>query len=226
MNEPILVVEDDPAINRLICETLAAAGYRPEPAYSGSEASLLLARGGWRLVILDLMLPGKTGEQVLTELRQTSSAPVIVASARVDKATTVELLAAGADDYVTKPFDLGELVARVGAHLRRSQEYVPGPRGERVWLDIVLDPDTREVEVAGRPIRLTAHEFDLLAVLISQPRRVFSRQSLYEQVWGGAFVNDAKTVSVHIGNLRAKLNAASAHRHITTVWGVGFRLAE
>jgi len=226
MNESILVVEDDPAISGLLCETLTAAGYRPQPAYSGSEASLLVARQPWQLVVLDLMLPGKSGEEVLAELRQTSVAPVIVASARADKATTIALLSAGADDYVAKPFDLDELVARVGAHLRRSGDAPAEDGVERHWLDIVLDPQTREVTVDGQPVRLTAHEFDLLGVLIEHPKRVFSRQTLYEEVWGDPFVGDAKTVSVHVGNLRTKLNAASSHHHISTVWGVGFRLAE
>jgi len=231
MNESILVIEDDAGINNLICEALKGAGYRPQSAFSGSEAMLMLTNKmqteKWKCVILDLMLPGKSGEEVLTALRRQSNVPIIALSAKTDKESKLALLAGGADDYMTKPFDIDELLARVAAQLRRSAEYTePQNQKELSWQDIQMNPQNREVTVNDRSIRLTKIEFDILELLMRHPQKVYSRANLYESVWNEEFMGDDKTVNVHMSNLRSKLTANSTHKHIKAIWGVGFRLAE
>jgi DNA-binding response OmpR family regulator len=221
----ILVVEDDAAINKMVTSALIGAGYSAVGAYSGSEALLLLPKSAFQCVILDLMLPGENGETVLSELRKSRAVPVIVLSARVDKESKLSLLSMGADDYITKPFDVDELLARVAAQLRRFKEYGDHERLD-AYLDIRLDAATMEATVGGANTELTLKEFQILKLLLSNPTQVFSRSQIYENVWGGRYVGDDKTVNVHISNLRAKLAAHSPHKHIKTVWGVGFRLAE
>jgi DNA-binding response OmpR family regulator len=227
MNVPILVIEDDASINQLLCETLQGASYQPQSAFSGSEALLLLPTQQWKCIILDLMLPGKTGEEVLATLREntaTRTTPVIALSARTDRESKLTLLTNGADDYITKPFDIDELLARVAIQLRRFSA-IPVENQTFEWLDISLAPASREVWVNNQPLTLTKREFDILALLIRHPQQVYSRATLFENVWQQDYVSDDKTVNVHISNLRNKLHALSPHRHIKSVWGVGFRLA-
>lgn len=227
MDDPILVIEDDPSINNLLCEALTGAGYRPESAYSGSEAMMLLGVKSWQCVILDLMLPGKTGEDVLTELRKREHMPVIVLSAKIEKASKLALLAQGADDYMTKPFDIDELLARVAAQLRRFTAYTDNESAKTLhFLDIAMNLEMHEVTAGGSFIPLTQREFEILELFLRHPRKVYSRMNIYESIWNAEFLGDEKTINVHVGNLRAKLNAASSHKHIKTIWGVGFRLAE
>ncbi|MDR2090033.1 MAG: response regulator transcription factor [Clostridiales Family XIII bacterium] len=224
---PILVVEDDAAINRLLCEALSGAGYDPAGAFSGSEALLALDAKPWKCVILDLMLPGKPGGEVLQAIRKRANVPVVVLSAKTDKESKLELLGGGADDYITKPFDVDELLARVSALLRRFTEYAAcASEGELSYLDIRMNPDAREVTVGGEAVHLTLREYELLRLFLRHPRKVYSRSNLYESVWGADFFGDERTVNVHVSNLRAKLNGLSPHKHIRAVWGVGFRLAE
>ena len=227
MDEPILVIEDDPSINSLLYEALTGAGYRPESAYSGSEAIMLLGVKSWKCVILDLMLPGKTGEEVLTELRKREHMPVIVLSAKMEKESKLALLTKGADDYMTKPFDIDELLARVAAQLRRFTVYTDSESAKTLhYLDIFMNLETHEVTAGGSSIQLTQREFEILELFLRHPHKVYSRMNIYENIWNEEFLGDEKTINVHVGNLRAKLNAASPHKHIKTIWGVGFRLAE
>lgn len=227
MNEPILVIEDDPSINSLLYEALTGAGYCPESAYSGSEAILLIPMKPWKCVILDLMLPGKTGEEVLAELRKAENMPVIVLSAKVEKESKLKMLSQGADDYMTKPFDIDELMARVAAQLRRFTVYTDNESATMLtYLDIHLNLETHEVAAGDCAIQLTQREFEILELLLRHPHKVYSRMNIYESIWNEEFFGDEKTINVHVSNLRAKLNAASSHKHIKTIWGVGFRLAE
>lgn len=227
MGEPILVIEDDPFINRLLHEALTGAGYRPESAYSGSEALMLLEKRSWKCVILDLMLPGKTGEEVLTELRKREHMPVIVLSANIEKASKLALLAQGADDYMTKPFDIDELLARVSAQLRRFTVYTANASTKTLhYLDIDMNLEEHQVTASGSSLPLTQREFEILELFLRHPHKVYSRMNIYESIWNEEFLGDEKTINVHVGNLRAKLHAASPYKHIKTIWGVGFRLAE
>ena len=224
----ILVVEDDPDINRLLCKILTDGGYDCRPAFSGSEAVLWAQQYNYDLVLLDLMLPGLTGEEFIAQMRQKKTMPIIVLSAKAGVADRVNVLKLGADDFIPKPFDNSEVLARVEAQLRRYRQF-SGGGGEKQVLtcgDLVLDRESVTVTAGGKPVALTAREFDILALLMSHPKKVFTREQLYEQVWGGEYFGDDNTVNVHISNLRAKLAKASPAEYIKTVWGIGFKMNE
>ena len=218
----ILIVEDDAHINKMLCELLMQNGFRPTAAYSGTEALLNLKSGGFSLVLLDLMLPGKTGEEVLQEARRTSGAPIIVLTAMADKETTVKLLRLGADDFLAKPFDNDELLARIDARLRLSE----GIKSESLSFgDIVLDLEGFDAKIGGNGAGLSKKEFEILRLLMSHPNKVFSKNNLYESVWGNDYMGDDNTISVHISNLRTKLaKLKPGLEHIQTVWGIGYKM--
>ncbi|MCL2843418.1 MAG: response regulator transcription factor [Oscillospiraceae bacterium] len=224
--EKILVIEDDIYISEMLCELLKQHNYAPIAAYSGTEALLLLPQGGFSLVLLDLMLPGKTGEEVLAEIRGGLSVPVIVLTARTDKETTTQLLRSGADDYIAKPFDNNELLARIDVQLRRAAP----PKSEMAQLrhkDMVLDLDGFDALVDGKKAGLSKREFEILRLMMSHPNKVFTKNNLYESVWGGEFWGDDNTINVHISKLRGKLHALSPDtEYIQTVWGIGFKMSE
>ena len=224
----ILVVEDDPDINRLLCKILTDGGYDCRPAFSGSEAVLWAQQYNYDLVLLDLMLPGLTGEEFIAQMRQKKTMPIIVLSAKAGVADRVNVLKLGADDFIPKPFDNSEVLARVEAQLRRYRQF-SGGGGEKQVLtcgDLVLDRESVTVTAGGKPVALTAREFDILALLMSHPKKVFTREQLYEQVWGGEYFGDDNTVNVHISNLRSKLAKVSGGEYIKTVWGIGFKMNE
>ena len=222
----ILVVEDDTFISEMLCDLLRKNEYDPVPAFSGTEALFYLREGGFALMILDLMLPGKTGEDVLEEVRGGSDLPVIVLTAKADKRATVELLRLGADDYLSKPFDNNELLARIEVQLRRGLNTNTDQVGDKInYKDISIDVDGYVATVAGKPIELSKKEFEILHLLITNPNKVFSKSNLYESVWGGDYFGDDNTVSVHISNLRTKLATANPGQdYIQTVWGIGYKL--
>ena len=226
----ILIAEDDLHINELLCELLRQNGYAPTAAYSGTEALLLLPQGDFSLILLDLMLPGKTGEQVLEEIRKTSAVPVVVLTARTDKDTTVKLLRLGADDFIGKPFDNNEMLARIDVQLRRQRDAAPHDRYGSATIqykDITLDLDGYDALAGGQKAGLSKREFEILRLMMTHPNKVFTKNNLYESVWGGEFLGDDNTVNVHISKLRAKLNAISPDtEHIQTVWGIGFKMKE
>ena len=223
----ILVVEDDPYINKLLCRVLSGAGYDCCPAYSGSEAALWAGQYDYDLVLLDLMLPGLTGEEFITQLRQRKTMPIIVLSAKAGLEDRVNVLKLGADDFIPKPFDNAEVLARVEAQLRRYRQF-SGASGGSVLThgDLVLDKDSVTVTAAGKPVAVTAREFHILTLLMEHPKKVFTREQLYQQVWNGAYMGDDNTVNVHISNLRSKLAKASPTEYIKTVWGIGFKMCD
>ncbi|BFK86682.1 response regulator transcription factor [Pseudoflavonifractor sp. DSM 107456] len=223
----ILVVEDDPDINRLLCTVLGNAGYDCRPAFSGSEAELWATQYNYDLVLLDLMLPGLTGEEFIQKMRRKKTMPILVLSAKAGLEDRVNVLRLGADDFIPKPFDNAEVLARVEAQLRRYKEFSGGGAGQVLTHGaLVLDRESVTVTVDGKPASLTAREFEILALLMAHPKKVFTREQLYEQVWGGEFMGDDNTVNVHISNLRSKLNKVSKGDYIKTVWGIGFKMAE
>ena len=224
----ILVVEDDPDINKLLCRILEGAGYQCRPAFSGSEAELWAAQYDYDLILLDLMLPGLSGEEFIAKVRQGKTMPIIVASAKAGLEDRVNVLRLGADDFIPKPFDNAEVLARVQAQLRRYKEFsgTEGSAPRLVHGDLILDRDSVTVSAAGRDVSLTAREFEILALLMEHPKKVFTREQLYERVWGGEYMGDDNTVNVHISNLCAKLAKASDREYIKTVWGIGFKLAD
>lgn len=228
----ILIVEDDADINRLLYQILKKNGYFPEQAYSGTEAKLLLGAGSYDLILLDLMLPGMTGEELLDHIRkeQNLSVPVLILSAKGSLQDRVGLLLEGADDYLTKPFEPEEVLARVCALLRRcgriGRDEAEGKEKQAYTIrNLTVYPESRRVMVKGTEIPLTAHEFDILFLLIRNPDKVYSRENLYEQVWKGGYYGEDNTVNVHVSNIRKKLAKADPDgEYIQTVWGIGFKL--
>ena len=224
------MVEDDPDINRLLRRVLTDGGYDCRPAYSGSEAELWVGQYQYDLVLLDLMLPGLTGEEFISRLRQRGqNMPVIVLSAKTGVEDRVNVLKLGADDFIPKPFDNHEVLARVEAQLRRANRFSAPAGAERVlhWKDLTLDRDGVTVTAGDQGVPLTAREFEILALLMGTPKKVFTREQVYSAVWGEEYMGDDNTVNVHISNLRSKLAKASPDREdIKTVWGIGFKMAD
>lgn len=224
----LLVIEDDNDISNMICDLLEQNGYNTKSAYSGTEA-LLVFDHTINLVLLDLMLPGLAGEQVLEEIRKQSNIPVIGLSAKSDKASTINLLKIGADDYIVKPFNNDELLARIEVQLRRYRQNtsLPSDNNRLSYKDIVIDVETYSVEVSGTPVNLTKREFLILELLMKYPKKVFTKANLYEHVWNDEFFGDENTINVHISNIRSKLAKANAtEEYIQTVWGIGFKMSE
>lgn len=218
----ILIVEDDTVINGLIAEFLRQKGVACTQAFSGTEGQMRMEAGRFDLVLLDLMLPGLPGEELLAWLRQKSGVPVIVLTAKDALDSKVALLEAGADDYLTKPFELEELWARMGVQLRRAGAPAQSARvSYKAW---VIDPAARQLLVDGRPVELTAHEFDILELLAGHPSKVFTKQEIFEAVWRQDYFVEDKTINVHISNIRAKLRPTGTEGYIQTVWGIGFKL--
>lgn len=223
----ILVVEDDPDINNLLFKIVTDAGYNCRQAFSGSEAALLAEQYTYDLILLDLMLPGLTGEEFIERLRQGKTMPIIVLSAKAGLEDRVNVLKLGADDFIPKPFDNAEVLARVEAQLRRYKKFSGEAAGETLRLgDLVLDRESVSVTAGGKDITLTAREFEILALLMEHPKKVFTREQIYERVWGEDYMGDDNTVNVHVSNLRSKLSKVSEREYIKTVWGIGFKMAE
>lgn len=221
-NEKILIIEDDNDINALLCEALSKAGYSCVSAFSGTEGLLIFGARGISLVLLDLMLPGKTGEAVLSEIRAKSAVPVIVMSARDSVDTKIDLLSSGADDYITKPFNIKELLARVSVQLRRS---APAEARETLaYGNILLDKTGLTLTLKNIPVELTKQELKIIELFLSHPDRVFTKQDIYSYAWEDYYIGEDKTINVHISNIRRKFKAISDEEYIETVWGVGFRL--
>ena len=223
----ILIVEDDPDINKLLCRILEGAGYNCRPAFSGSEAVLWAGQYEYDLVLLDLMLPGLTGEEFITQMRRKKTMPIIVLSAKAGLEDRVNVLRLGADDFIPKPFDNAEVLARVEAQLRRYKQFSGGGGGSVLTHgDLELDKESVTVTAGGAPVSVTAREFEILKLLMEHPKKVFTREQLYEQVWGGEYMGDDNTVNVHISNLRSKLAKVSDREYIKTVWGIGFKMSD
>ena len=223
----ILVVEDDPAINALLCRIAGDAGYDCRGAFSGSEAALLAEKYDYDLILLDLMLPGLTGEEFIHQLRKGKTMPIIVLSAKAGLEDRVNVLKLGADDFIPKPFDNAEVLARIEAQLRRYKKFSGLGGGSLLhWGDLTLDRERITASISGTELALTAREFEILALLMEDPKKVYTREQIYERVWGEEYMGDDNTVNVHISNLRAKLSKASEREYIKTVWGIGFKMNE
>ena len=218
----ILIIEDDTDINNAAAEYLRRRGCACDQAFSGTEGLRLWREGGYDLLLVDLMLPGLSGDELVEEV--SGRTPIIVVSARTELSGKVALLTSGADDYLTKPYALEELWARVQVQLRHASA---APAREelrfRAW---ELDLEEMTLTAAGQPVSLTAHEFKIVALLAGRPKRVFTKQQIYEAVWQEEYAVEDKTITVHISNIRAKLRPSGTDGYIQTVWGIGFKLAE
>jgi DNA-binding response OmpR family regulator len=225
MPQTILVVDDEPEIVKLLRAYLEGAGYRVLTARDGREALLVTRHEKPDLIVLDLAMPEMDGLEFTRRLRQERNTPIIMLTARVEETDRIIGLELGADDYVTKPFSPREIVARARAVLRRVQ---PQPEAAEVLRagELVLDRAEHSLTVAGQPVSLTPTEFELLATLMANPGRAFSRMELLERVQGEAFAAYERTIDAHVKNLRAKIEPEpSDPRYILTVFGVGYKFA-
>ncbi len=219
----ILVVDDEPVITDVVSRYLERAGYATESAADGFEALSIAGQSPPDLVVLDLMLPGLDGLEVMRELQERRPTRVILLTAKGEASDRIAGLQRGADDYVVKPFSPAELVARVDAVLRRRD---PAPEREAPisFDDLEIDPAARTVLVRGEQVQLTVREFDLLLFLVRHPGQAFSRDQLMDAIWNYTFYSDTSTVTVHMRRLRAKVELdPSEPRWLQTVWGVGYR---
>jgi len=220
----ILIIEDDTHINQLLYDLLTTHGYQVTGAFSGTEGLICFGADEFDLVLLDLMLPGVIGDVVLETIRDKSQVPVIILTAISDKEKTVDLLRLGANDYIVKPFNNDELLARMDIWLRQKNE---DSIKKLTFKDIVLHIDEIKVYVADTEIQLSKREFGILECMMKNPKKVFTKNNLYETVWQEQFMGDENTINVHISNLRNKLAKANADEdYIQTVWGIGFKMSE
>ena len=221
----ILIAEDDVNINNLLKETLEREGYECIQAFSGTEVILLLEKEEPSVILLDLMLPGMTGEKVLAKIRENSDIPVIVLTAKDGMDEKLNLLQNGADDYITKPFNIDEVAARVKIQLRHA-----GHEKEDKKIKIngfELDIKTHQIWIDGEELRkLTRQEFEILRLLAQNPKRVFSKEAIFTYAWQEEYMGETKTLDVHISNIRKKIKKITDKEFIQTVWGIGYRFAD
>ena len=220
MEKTILIVEDDVNIRELLQLYLAQEGYRIETAQDGADGLRAFKRVHPDLVLLDLMMPVMDGTQMIRELRAFSNTPVIVLTAKGEVFDKVTLLELGADDYITKPFEMREVIARVRAVLRRFDQEVGEPK--LVFDNLIIDKQSYDITVKGSKMEIPPKEIELLYFLASHSGRVFTREQLLEQVWGFDFFGDSRTVDAHVKRIREKLGERESWQ-LRTVWGVGYK---
>lgn len=217
----ILIIDDDAHINDVVAKALQAEGYSVTSAYSGTEALLLLSQSRPDLVLLDLMLPGLTGEELLPQIRDI---PVIVVSAKADVTDKVELLIGGAADYVTKPFDMKELLARIMVQLRKNER--AADKALLSYRELTLDTDKHIISANGSEQKLTRTEFAILKLLMQNPEQVVAKLTILNRISLDTPDCTEDSLKSHIYNLRKKLKALTGKEYISSVWGIGFMLNE
>ncbi|MGN0674184.1 MAG: response regulator transcription factor [Oscillospiraceae bacterium] len=224
MNGQLLIVEDDDEIASLLKSFLEEKGYQTSRAADGISASSIMKSRKFSLILMDMMLPHKSGGELIAELRAYSDTPVIVISAKSAMETRLEVLRIGADDYILKPFDLNEVLVRIEVVIRRSGSVCK--KDVLSYNGIELDLSANTASCCGKTLSLTAKELSLLKLFLENPKKVFTKANLYESVWQDTYYYEDNTVNVHISNLRSKLKKASGRDHIETVWGIGYRMKE
>ena len=217
----ILIIDDDIHINNMLDDILQQEGYRVSHAYSGTEALLFMSKSKPNLILLDLMLPGLSGEEILPQIK---NIPVIVMSAKVDVQDKVPLLLNGAVDYITKPFEIDELLARIVVQFRKMSN----DTAERIlaYRDILLNTSTHIVQAEGQRVRLTKTEFAILKLLMENPQQIITKTDLLDRISYDTPDCMESSLRVHISNLRKKLREVTGKDYIEAVWGIGFRMAE
>lgn len=226
MSGKILIIEDDKEISKLLTSFLNSNGYETEAALEGNTASLLMRKEGFDLILMDLMLPYKSGEVLIKELRGFSDTPVIVLSAKSMIETRLEMLRLGADDYILKPFDLNEVLVRIEVVLRRSGAGSDKKEENLFCGELIFSPSEHSVTFRNENIPLTSKELSLLQLFLENPKKTFTKANLYESVWNDVYYYEDNTINVHVSNLRNKLKKATGKDYIETVWGIGYRLKE
>lgn len=223
--ENILIIEDNQDVNLMLSQAIKEAGYNVKSSFTGTDGLNEIKTNSYNLILLDIMLPYKSGDQILKEVREFSSVPIIIISAKDMISTKIDLLKLGADDYITKPFDLGEVVARVESNLRRYSISVAEPNTVFTYKDITLNTNTKEVKINGNTLDLTAKEYMILGLLIKNQNKVFSKANIYESIWNEEYIGDDNAIKTHLSNLRNKLKKSNPdENYIETVWGLGYRL--
>lgn len=225
MANKVLVVDDEKLIVKGIKFSLEQEGMEVDTAYDGNEAYEKAMAGDYDMILLDVMLPGMNGLEVCQMIRETKDVPIIMLTAKGDDMDKILGLEYGADDYVTKPFNILEVKARIKAVIRRSKNRREEPVKSNTVTsgDMMIEMDSRRVFISGKEVNLTAKEFDLLELLISNPNKVFNRENLLDLVWGTDYPGDVRTVDVHVRRLREKIEAnPSDPKYIHTKWGVGY----
>jgi DNA-binding response OmpR family regulator len=229
MQQRILIVEDDPLIADLEQDYLEAAGYEVEIASDGETGLELAQAEKWDLFLLDVMLPGMNGFNICRAIRENSNTPIILVTAKKTDVDKIRGLGLGADDYIVKPFSPSEMVARVKAHIAIHERLKSGNtpvHHQIVVKDLVIDTDAHRVNVRGKEVSLKNKEYELLVFLASNPDIVFSKETLFDRIWGMDAMGDTATVTVHINRIREKIEIDSSHpEYIQTVWGAGYRFS-
>lgn len=219
--QKILIIEDDITINNLLCSIIQKGGYATGSAYNGTDGLSMALTGDYSLVLMDLMLPQKSGEDIIRELRRSQNVPVVILSAKGEIHNRIELFRLGADDYITKPFDIDEVMLRIQAVLRRTAAH---GGNEISFREIVLNKESKRIFVCGNEITCTAMEYCILELFLTNPSKVFSKRNLFESVTGNEYLSDDNTMNVHISNLRKKIAEYTDDKYIETVYGMGYRL--
>lgn len=219
----ILIIEDDVTINGLLRSIIEKNGYIVDNAYNGIDGLAMGLHEDYCLILLDLMLPEKTGEDIVKELRRVKETPIIVLSAKSEIYNRVELLQLGVDDYITKPFDIDEVLLRIQAVLRRTSRQ---ETEDITFHELVIKTDSKRIFVNGEELVCTATEYAILELLMKNPSRIFSKRTLYELVMGEDYLQEDNTMNVHISNLRRKITKHTDKKYIETVYGMGYRLVK
>lgn len=221
----ILIIEDDRSIAEIEKDYLEMSGYFVSVAYDGETGLKRIQSEKFDLVILDIMLPGRDGFSILSSLPEDKDFPIIVVSAKDEEFSKIKGLGLGADDYMTKPFSMVELVARVSRQLKNYEKFGMGGDGFLTLRDLSISETQRKVIVRGEEVFLKQKEFDLLLFLMKNPNRVYSKEQLFEKIWGMDALSDASTVTVHVARIREKIEKnVQKPEYITTVWGVGYKI--
>ncbi|MFF2089631.1 response regulator transcription factor [Paenibacillus sp. NPDC058174] len=222
----ILIIEDDPYIAELQRDYFQLHDFAVEMSHDGREGLALALSGGFQLIILDLQLPGTDGFEICRQIREKLDVPVLIVSAKKEEVDKIRGFGLGADDFVTKPFSPNELVARAKAHLSRYERFTDSKKEpDRIEIrELSIDKSARRVFLHGKEIALTAKEFEVLAYMAANPNRVFSKEGLFEKIWGLESTGDIATVTVHVSRIREKIEADPSNpQFIETVWGAGYR---
>jgi DNA-binding response OmpR family regulator len=229
----ILIAEDDAEIAAIEKDYLSINGFEADIAADGIQALEMIRANHYDLLLLDVMMPGKNGFELCRGIRDTVSVPILLVTAKTESVDKIRGLGFGADDYITKPFEILELVARVKSHLARYErltngskiEEIPAQGGDTIVVgDLMIHPQAYKVFVRGEEVKFTNREFELLLFLAKNPNIVFSKDTLFEQIWGHDYIGDTATVTVHINRIRDKIEADSRNpQYIDTVWGAGYR---
>ena len=226
----ILLVEDDIEISDMLKNFLSTENFEVTASYNGKDACQKFFMDKYSLVLLDLMVPGLSGMEVLKNIREASTVPVIIISAKDSDSDKTLGLGMGADDYITKPFSVTEVLARIKANIRRNTQYIPDiPNKENILKkgNLTIDTDTYSVLKNGKKIELTVKEFEILKMLIQNPQKVYTKNQIYSSVWNDVYIGDENAVNVHISRLRGKIEDNPRDpKYIVTVWGIGYKLGD